>query len=84
VGVAHGVFEAHFLKDAGFARSWLSTMGIGADNVHADFAGGVSSEHRVVLNENEARPVAGGGDCGKGPGHATSHHDKISRELVGF
>jgi hypothetical protein len=59
-------------------------MGIGADNVHADLAGCVASKDRAVLHENDARPVAGGGDCGDSPGHAASHHDEISRESLGF
>ena len=84
VRVAHGVLKTQFLKDAGFAAAGLSAMGIGADNVHADLAGCVASKDRAVLHENDARPVTGCGDCGDGAGHATSHHDEISRESVGF
>ena len=50
LGIARLVFQKNFFDDARFSRIFPASFAIGSANVHADFAGGIASQHRAILN----------------------------------
>ena len=88
LGVVDGIVEADFLEDAAFAPAGAAFVGVGADDVHFDFGGGVAAEAGAVLDEDDLGAVAGGGDGGADPGEAAAGDEEIGLEVdeghVGF
>ncbi len=64
LGVPDGVFQTQLLDDARLAGVRDLAVAVGADDVHADFGGGVAAEDVAVLDEDDLGAVAGGGEGG--------------------
>lgn len=52
-------------------------MTVGPDNMHFDLAGGIAPEHRTILHQHHARPLARRGQRGTEARHAATRHQKI-------
>jgi len=82
--VADGAFQTQLFQDARFAcvSVFATSRAIGADDVHANFAGRISAQNGAVLNQHDGRTIAGCCDGSTNACHPTSHHDDISFQFL--
>ena len=81
LGIVDGVVEAELLDQATLAPAGPAAVTVGADDVHFDLAAGVTAEAGPVVDEDDLRALAGGGDGGADPGHATAGDADVAREI---
>ena len=64
VGIAALVFQQHFQQNAGLGQVGLGGVGIGTDDMHADFGAGVAAVDTAVLDDGGVDAVTGSCDGG--------------------
>ena len=64
------------------AAALAAAMAVGADDVHADLAAGVSAEHRAVLDQHHLAPGPRRRDRRTNAGHATAGHQDVTVDLM--
>jgi hypothetical protein len=80
--------EADFLHEAALAQfvsqGFSAAEAGGADDVHADLAGGVAAENGAVLAKDDAGSKAGGSERTADAAHAAASDEEVGVEGGGF
>ena len=79
LGIIRGVIEPEFLNESPFSPTGASRVVVRPDDVHFDFAAGVSSQPGAVLTEHHLRPMPG-----RRQGRADSGGTPSSDQQVAF